>query len=226
MTRIHPAWLAREQRRWLRPDAHRWWRPDHVRFDKPNGFERKYSPDQPRVPAGSPDGGQWTGGGPSGSLGLGDETDLLFEETIHFAQLDGLLDDAGQPYYQRGGHHEMPRGVYRNWALSDETRRVFDRATTGSVPSSMLRTTPDGVPYGNFWTGPSGAHGQYNRAVEQLSERFIERNGISPQQMTPDHARALLKEIRETDDPRIRNFNNAMRLLRRIIPLRSGRGSE
>jgi hypothetical protein len=41
MIRIHPAWLAREQRRWLRPDAHRWWRTDHGRFDKPGGFERK-----------------------------------------------------------------------------------------------------------------------------------------------------------------------------------------
>lgn len=27
----------------------------------------KYSPDQPRVPAGNPDGGQWTNGGGSGS---------------------------------------------------------------------------------------------------------------------------------------------------------------
>jgi hypothetical protein len=226
MIRIHPAWLAREQRRWLRPDAHRWWRTDHGRFDKPGGFERKYSPDQPRVPGGNPAGGQWTSGAASASPWVGDETDLLFLEAIQLAQLDGILDAAGQPYYQRGGHHEMPRGVSRHWDLSEETRRVFDRATTGYVPSSILRTTPDGVPYGNFWTGPSGAHAQYNRAVEQLSERFLERNGISPQQMTPDHARAVAEKIRETDDPRIRNFNNAMRLLRRIIPMRSGRGGE
>jgi hypothetical protein len=32
-------------------------------------FRRKYSPDQPRVPAGNPDGGQWTdaGGGGGGA---------------------------------------------------------------------------------------------------------------------------------------------------------------
>lgn len=30
-------------------------------------FERRYSPDQPRVPAGNPDGGQWTG--PAGGSG-------------------------------------------------------------------------------------------------------------------------------------------------------------
>jgi hypothetical protein len=68
MTRIHPAWLAREQRRWLRPDVHRWLWPDHVRFDKPNRTERKYSPDQPRAPAGSPEGGQWTSGSSGSSL--------------------------------------------------------------------------------------------------------------------------------------------------------------
>lgn len=30
---------------------------------------KKYSPDQPRVPAGSPDGGQWTSGGGGGDIG-------------------------------------------------------------------------------------------------------------------------------------------------------------
>ena len=30
-------------------------------------FQQKYSPDQPRVPAGNPDGGQWTSGGGSGA---------------------------------------------------------------------------------------------------------------------------------------------------------------
>jgi hypothetical protein len=32
--------------------------------------------------------------------------------------------------------------------------------------------------------------------------------------MTADEARGLLKEIRETDDPRIRDFNRSMRMLR------------
>lgn len=31
----------------------------------PAGYARKYDPNQPRVPAGSADGGQWTSGGPS-----------------------------------------------------------------------------------------------------------------------------------------------------------------
>ncbi len=72
------AYARHQQARWLRPDAARWVRPDAARYLAPNAdigaifpaLERKYSPDQPRVPAGNPDGGQWTDGSLSGSLGL------------------------------------------------------------------------------------------------------------------------------------------------------------
>jgi hypothetical protein len=72
------AYARHQQARWLRPDAARWVRPDAARYLAPNAdvaavfpaLERKYSPDQPRVPAGNPDGGQWTDGSPSGGLGL------------------------------------------------------------------------------------------------------------------------------------------------------------
>ena len=60
----------------MRPDAHHFVRPDWRRFVRPEFqdghpfalYERKYSQDQPRVPAGDPLGGQWTdegGDGPS-----------------------------------------------------------------------------------------------------------------------------------------------------------------
>lgn len=57
--------------RWMRPDAYRWIRPDAARFLAPGidprdvypALQRKFNPDQPRVPAGNPDGGQWTDGG-------------------------------------------------------------------------------------------------------------------------------------------------------------------
>jgi len=59
-----------QRRRWMRPDAYKFVRPDWRRFARPGCeaelhlalFGTKYSPDQPRVPAGNPDGGQWTGG--------------------------------------------------------------------------------------------------------------------------------------------------------------------
>ncbi len=67
---------------------------------------------------------------------------------------------------------------------------------------------------GRYWDGPEGAHRSYCVAVEQLSMKFMGERNIVPEIMTPDQARDLLKEIRESDDPRIRDFNRAMRMLR------------
>jgi hypothetical protein len=78
MTHTNSDYQARQLKRWTRPDAHRFVRPDWRRFVRP-GFERdhpfalcerKYSADQPRVPAGDPAGGQWTSAG--GSAGRND----------------------------------------------------------------------------------------------------------------------------------------------------------
>lgn len=68
------AWLRHQQTRWLRPDAYRWLRPDAARFAAPGNtvadafptLSRKYNPNQPRVPAGNTDGGQWTDGAADG----------------------------------------------------------------------------------------------------------------------------------------------------------------
>jgi len=57
--------------RWMRPDAARWVRPDANRFlalgvrpeDVFPALSRKYNPNQPRVPKGNPEGGEWTLGG-------------------------------------------------------------------------------------------------------------------------------------------------------------------
>jgi hypothetical protein len=182
---------------------------------------KAYNPNQPRVPAGSPDGGQWTTEGEPGT-GANQPSDR-----IRVAQFGGTVTDAdGSPYYQPGGHHEMPQGIYKKWNLRPETRKVFEQATTGGVPQMLLRTTPDGVPQGHLWNGPGGAHAIYNEAVQELSDRFLERNNIKPETMTPDQALALLKEIRESQDPRIRDYNAAIRLLRRLFRLRAGRATE
>lgn len=76
------AYDAYQHARWMRPDAHRWLRPDAMRFLIPGSdpakifpaLDRKFNPNQPRVPAGSPDGGQWTDGGGGRE---GDENDLV-----------------------------------------------------------------------------------------------------------------------------------------------------
>lgn len=67
------AYLTRQLDRWTRPNAHLFVRPDWRRFapraDAEHPFaryEQKYRPDQPRVPAGSREGGQWASGGEGG----------------------------------------------------------------------------------------------------------------------------------------------------------------
>jgi len=55
-----------------------------------------------------------------------------------------------------------------------------------------------------------GAHRSYCDAVEQLSDKFLRERKIVPETMTPDQARDLLQAIRESDDPRIRDFNRTM----------------
>jgi hypothetical protein len=231
-------WLKHQKQRFMRPDAARFMRPDAIRYVRPDLFrwlparnlgnhvyERKYSADQPRVPAGNPDGGQWTdeGGAVFDFLPLATAIeDELEAGLLQFAQWAGSITDAdGNAYYRPGGHHEMPRGVYSEWDLAPETRRIFDQSTTGTLPRGTVRATPEGIPFGNVW---NKAHQSYNEAVEELSEGFLQRNNITPRQMTPTQAQALLKEIRESSDVRIRDFNGNMRLLQRLFPLRSGRG--
>lgn len=83
MAIFKPEYLERELKRWARPDAHRFVKSDWRRFVKPKSdaamvfglYERKFRPDQARVPPGSREGGQWTdegGGGGSTSSGGGE----------------------------------------------------------------------------------------------------------------------------------------------------------
>lgn len=118
------AWIGHQQARWLRPDADRWIRPDADRFialgvsvaDVFPGRSRKYNPDQPRVPAGQPDGGRWTDGGggtaaPMGNVGFGDLSELddfsdLFQIAPYETDLDGV-QLAGEPP-EGIGHNQGP----------------------------------------------------------------------------------------------------------------------
>src|SRR5262245_3872707 len=74
---------------------------------------RGYDPSQPRVPAGHPDGGQWT-----------DDDDDLDDN-------DWAADFAGP------GHHWYARQFYRRYPFSPETRRVFRAGTSGPLTSHL-----------------------------------------------------------------------------------------
>jgi len=137
MNQIHSGWQAREQRRWLRNDAHRWLRPDHARFEKPQRIERKYNPNQPRVPAGNRDGGQWT----SGSSDEGAATVFPFilpdldglQEEADFA----LLDEIDETYFEDFGLDSFI--AEESEAEFSSTRR---RSGTHFINGQWLEATP------------------------------------------------------------------------------------
>ena len=132
----HDAWLRHQQSRWLRPDAARWVRPDAARFLPPGvdvakafpALARKYSPDQPRVPAGSPDGGQWTDGGVGGgSLGL-------FQITPRDNTVDGV-QLAGEPPpgmgHKQGPPLDEPPEIPKQRPTTSVERTKYLRAAAG-----------------------------------------------------------------------------------------------
>ena len=129
MNQFHSAWLAREQRRWLRLD--------HARFQKPRYVERKYSPDQPRVPAGNSRGGQWTSGRTSGSglsLPFGTDPDAFADAVA----LDGDADFADTIEDASFEETESEAVEEENTDLSSVRRR----AGTYFVNGQWLEATP------------------------------------------------------------------------------------
>ncbi|MFO1149190.1 MAG: hypothetical protein U1E62_12525 [Alsobacter sp.] len=89
---------------------------------------RKYSPDQPRVPAGNPDGGQWTsgsgGGGPDpGSFGLDDG-------------VSGLLGGDGVDQPGDGGGSSDPEPPI------DRPPRVMERVSLSKRLAEIALTQP------------------------------------------------------------------------------------
>ncbi|NVO15471.1 MAG: hypothetical protein HXX10_15685 [Rhodoplanes sp.] len=158
-----------------------------------------FNPDQPRLPAGSPDGGQWTSGG-------GDDPRVLSDATPDNEWSPGTQYAASKS--RASGHHFMPQSVFRKLSLPDETRKVFEDAKTGPLYYEG----------NNAW---DKAHRTYRDAVEERFEKFIDVNGISVERMTPDQARTFLREIEESADHRIRNFNRMIRMRELIYGYRN-----
>lgn len=152
-----------------------------------------FDPNQPRVPAGSSEGGQWTG------------LDEEFGGDDPRIPSDATPDDEWKPHVQyvqiapRGGHHYVPRAVYnsRERSLSADARDVFDKSRTGPLYAEP--------PHG--W---SRAHEIYNDAVAERLDQFLTENKIQPERTTSDQARNFVNEILRSNDARIRNFNQGI----------------
>jgi hypothetical protein len=141
MPSYHDAWLRHQQSRWLRPDGDRWIRPDAARFLAPGAditkafpvLARKYSPEQPRVPSGNPDGGQWTDGAATGGISsgrLGRDASIAEEvgSLVCFRLRHGTTRPAA--FSLREIRHRTPI-----WAIQAMNRRRFRRNDPGRVRS-------------------------------------------------------------------------------------------
>jgi hypothetical protein len=204
--------------------------PGGGRFTRIGGGIGQSPPANIAQPMGNVDVGDLTGSSDAGGLFDIAPDDTSFDGVdlaADFNQVgsDGkpVIDVDGSPYYAPKGHHEMPKGVYSKWDLSPETEKVFNQSTTGELPKGRVPVNDEGMLIGHYWDGPNGNHRVYNDAVAELSDKFMKERDITSERMTPDQARDLLKEIRESDDPRIRDYNRTIRMLRRVFRLRGGR---
>lgn len=177
-------------------------------------LKRKDWQDQPRAPAGTPEGGQWVeaggdaGAGASAEASVDAMADAIFSEASDWSFTDYDSeesedhDDLEVSDVRKRGHHYVPKQIFDKEELKPETRRVFDEDTTGKLR----------VPESNY---NDKMHQRYNEAVRENYDAYLARNGVRSEDLTPVQARAFLDEVKTSQDPRIRNFN--MRLLLREI---------
>jgi hypothetical protein len=96
----------------------------------------KYSPDQPRVPAGSREGGQWTAGGYAGAAANADEGRVVSDENP-----DELVP--GAAYAQ----NDTPRDVINKHIIDHHINKtdkeLISRIETEKLPGLFVRTGRD-----------------------------------------------------------------------------------
>jgi hypothetical protein len=220
-----------------------------------DALEKRYNPAQPRVPAGYPDGGEWTNNGGVASYKdpqiLSDAPDPTWLPGAQSAQaprgrgwssgpiringqfleptpgqavrltiaqyrwhdamsrvqridpnwkpqvgaeatVEGLIRNLESETREaeeriaesmspnvpspRGGHHWVPRAVFRKFGLPPETIEFFENSASGTLENNIV----------NRWGGP---HAEYNEAVEDALEAFLARNAITARSMTPEYGR-------------------------------------
>src|SRR5262245_10465473 len=97
--------------------------------------------------------------------------------------------------------------------MPPETKKVFNAAKSGPL---FLSVNGRRHQFDQF-------HREYNKDTGDLLRRYMQGNNLDePEQVTPDHARGILKAIAETNDPRIQSYREYIRLMRLFPWLRSG----
>lgn len=225
-------YLTRQLERWARPNAHLFVRPDWRRFvpcdqdDHPFAlYENKYRPNQPRVPAGSREGGQWTADGAGGGSRSPGSQPTTRPAPINDPRVisDAVPDNGWKPgaqyaqgpqrpveelgrassYGRNDGHHYAARAVMRDAGVSEEALRVLEKSKTGHLYETRS----------NRW---DKAHLAYNQAVKEALDNYLAKNNTRPENMTTSQAREFLGKLLTSSDKRIVTYNKTI-MMREII---------
>ena len=149
----------------------------------------EYDPNQPRVPAGHSDGGQWTSTG----------ADRAFELTIHGLRQMRRRTTTGYLVRTslRADTTWMPREYYLRLPVnSRETRKVFRDATSGTLPQRIYSEDRFAPLRHQLRRRPSTI--QCCRRMNYIKDYMMSFR-ITPQQMTPDQARKFLQIVHEME---------------------------
>jgi hypothetical protein len=167
--------------------------------------EHSYDPNQPRVPAGHSDGGQWT-----------NKAKIKAERINDPRIISDLVPDnlwiPGAEYV--AGHHWLARHFFENMPFSPETKRVFRNATSGPLGGRLWSRRRQGwLSHGYGWDRP---HREYDAATKELTLKYMRDRGISAQAMTPVHAHEVVDLIKKSSDPRIEPYVRMINTLHRF----------
>jgi hypothetical protein len=164
-----------------------------------------YDPDQPRVPAGHPDGGQWTNKAEDGAERINDPRIIS----------DVVPDNLWIPGAEYvAGHHWIAKHLFEKMPFSRETKKAFDAATSGSLVSRIWsRRRQEWLSHGRGWDRP---HRKYDDATEELILKYMKDRSLSFRDVTPAHVPEVVELIKKSPDPRIKPYVKMINTLHRF----------
>lgn len=137
-------------------------------------FRQKYSPDQPRVPAGNPDGGQWTSEGSGGNAARPSDSDRARDPRTsegRAGQPDNRIRLAGDPPVPLQRIH--PDATYERDPKARDSLEYWRGQTTDRIVDSLKPGGKD-----SLTTYPDGRITDGNTRVKILQERGYDVNSL------------------------------------------------
>jgi hypothetical protein len=130
---------------------------------------RKYSPDQPRAPAGSAEGGQWTSGSGGGGGGQGTEGDSGSEANFESPDPGSLAEGRSASE----GDNDLPYVSQERPATAQERNAIIKEVA--KVPSSELRRVFESAPWLYAHEAEIRAYQDPPKTLEELQQDANER---------------------------------------------------